>query len=279
MKDTSKIGHPLFIICVLTLIVNNWYFKITFHNTITGKLSDFVGLFAFPYLLCTFFPTKALKIHIGTALLFIIWKGEFSQPVIDFINRFGIPVNRTIDYTDHIALLSIFVSYYTLRSNFSFILKPLLQKMFVMVSCLAFMATTLPPHENRKFVNIDKEYSFSFSKRELISRLNMVQIKEVRRLNKLSGTVDFDSKRNIFHYQGRSDTLAVLLDHKEINDKDTIQFKTSFSEVLITGNETSSRLKLLTVCKFVPKFKDKDYRDRAIREFEKRIVQKIKKYR
>lgn len=279
MRDTNKIGHPLFIICVLTLILNDWYFKTTFHNSLTGKLSDFAGLFAFPYLLSVLYPRHSYKIHIGTVLLFVLLKSEFSQPIIDIFNSFKIPINRTVDFTDNIALVSIFISHITLKSEFSLTIKPILKKAFMVVSSLSFMATTLPPHTNRKFVNIDKEYEFSFSKRELVSRLNMVQIKEVREINKLSGQVDFDSETNIFHYQGRTDTLAILLDFQKINDQDTIEFKTSFAEILISGNETNSRLKLLTVYKFVPTFKDKDYRDKAIKQFEKKIVKKIKNYR
>ncbi len=149
----------------------------------------------------------------------------------------------------------------------------------MVVSCLSFMATTLPPHTNRKFVNIDKEYEFSFSKRELVSRLNMVQIKEVREINKFSGQVDFDSETNVFHYQGRTDTLAILLDYQKINAQDTIQFKTSFAKILILGDETNSKIKLLTVYKAVPVYSDKDYKDKAIKQFEKRIIKKIKNYR
>ena len=279
MRDTNKIGHPLFIICVMTLILNDWYFKTTFHNSLTGKLSDFAGLFAFPYLLSILFPGRTLKVHVWTGTLFILWKSEFSQLIIEIINGLGIPVYRTIDFTDNVALLSIFISYFTLKFGFAFTVRPFLRKTLIVISCLSFMATTLPPHENRKFAKIDTEYEFSFSKRELVSRLNMIQIKEVRKLNKLSGEVDFDSKTNVFRYQGRTDTLAVLLDYRKVSDQDTVQFKTSFAEIIITGNDTNSKLKLLTVYKFVPKFKDKDYRNKAIKEFEKRIIKKIKSYR
>jgi hypothetical protein len=260
----------------MTLILNDWCFKTTFHNSLTGKLSDFAGLFSFPYLLSALFSSRILKIHIWTGLLFMVWKSKFSQPIIDTINGLGIPINRTIDFTDNIALLSIFVSYFTLKLSFAVNLKPFIQKTLIIVSCLSFMATTLSPHTNKKFVNIDKEYEFPFSKRELVSRLNMVQIKEVREYNKLSGLVDFESETNVFHYHGRTDTLAILLDYQKINDQDTIEFKSSYAEMLISGNDTSSKLKLLTVYKFVPVFKNKDYRDNAIRQFEKRIIKKIK---
>lgn len=279
MRNINQIGHPLFIICVLTLILNDWYFKTTFHNYLTGKISDFAGLFAFPYLFSALFPNSTNKIHIGTFLLFIFWKSEFSQPFIDYFTQLGIPINRTIDFTDNIALISIVVSYVTLKSELKLKLTPLLQKSLIVVSCLSFMATSLPPQETRKFVHIDKAYDFPFSKRELVSRLNMVQLKSVREINKLSGQVDFDSKTNIFHYHGRTDTLAYLLDYRKINDQDTIQFRTSFVEILISGNEKNSKIKLLAVYKLVALLDDKDYRDKAIRQFEKRIIKKIKSYR
>lgn len=279
MRDTNKIAHPLFILCVLTLIVNDWYLKTTFHNSVTGKLSDFTGLFAFPYLLSVLYPRHSNKIHIGSVLLFVLWKSEWSQPLIDVFNSFTIPINRTVDYTDYIALVCVGISYITLKSEISLSMKPIVKKAFMVVACLSFLATTLPPHTNRKYVNINREYEFPFSKRELVSRLNMVQIKEIREINKYGRNVDFDSETNVFHYHDKTDTLALLLDYKSINDQDTIRFKTSFAEIIISGNDKNSKLKLLTVYKLVPTYKDKDYRDKAIRQFEKRIIKKIKNYR
>ncbi len=65
----------------------------------------------------------------------------------------------------------------------------------------------------------------------------MVQLKEINSINKLSGLVDFDSGKNVFHIHEQKDTLALLLDYKKIKDTDTISYKSSFSELLITGNE------------------------------------------
>ena len=149
----------------------------------------------------------------------------------------------------------------------------------MIVSCLSFVATTFPPRENRKFVDIDKEYQFEFSRRELVSRLNMVQLKEIRSLNKSSGEIAFDSQTNVFHYHGETDTLAVMLDDSNITEDDTIEFKTSFAEVLITGDQSKSTLKLLTVYKLVPVHNDKDFKKKAVKHFERRIIKKIKKYR
>jgi len=279
MKEINKVGHPVFILSLTLLILNDWFFKTAFHNEITGKLSDFAGLFAFPFLISSLFPKHKKSIHILTALLFIIWNSELSQVIITYLNQLSIPVGRTIDITDNIALVSILASYYCLNNKLALTLKPLFQKGLIMVSCLAFMATSLPPQEYREYVNIDKEYTFEFSKRELVSRLNMVQIKEVHRLNKYSGSVDFDSETNVFHFQGQSDTLALMLDPNALRDQDTIMLKTALADIMLSGDQTNSQLKLLTVYKVVPVFDEKDYRAKAIKEFEKRIVNEIRKYR
>ncbi len=39
---------PLFIFVLFLLIINDFFLKAAFHNTFTGKLSDFSGLFIFP---------------------------------------------------------------------------------------------------------------------------------------------------------------------------------------------------------------------------------------
>ncbi len=36
---------------------------------------------------------------------------------------------------------------------------------------------------------------------------------------------------------------------------------------------------LVNVYRYVPMFKEKDYQDKAIKEFEKRVIKKIKNYR
>jgi len=279
MTATNKTGHPLFIICVIVLILNDWYLKPVFHNTLTGKLSDFAGLFALPYLLSSLVPKHALKIHVWTGLLFIVWKSEFAEPLIAFANSLRIPVSRTIDFTDNIALISLPLSYFTLKSSFTLNLKPILHKALIAVTCLAFVATSMPPRENRTFTQIDKVYAFDISKRELVSRLNMVQTQEVYRINKGSGKVDFNEDTNVFYFEGSTDTLAVMIDYRSIHNGDTIRLKTSVADIMITGDDRKSELKLLTVYKTVPLYSDKDYRTKTIREFEKRIVKKIKNYR
>lgn len=275
MKEFNKIGNPLFVFSVFVLVLNDWCLKILFHNNLTGKLSDFAGLFAFPFLLSLVFTNNKRAVHILSGLLFIFWNTEISQPLISYLRSYGLPVNRTIDITDNIALVSIFISYLSHKYSFGYLkLKPLFRVFLICISCIAFMATTLPPRQNRKFVDINKEYEFSISKRELVSRLNTIQLNEIKNLKHM----DFDSKKNVFHYYNSVDTLALILDFDKISDKDTIMLKTSFSEILISGDELNSKLRLISIYKVVPVFKEKDYKMKAIKQFEKHIVKQIRKY-
>jgi len=63
MKTTQKLGNPGFIIAVLLLVLNDWYLKETCPNVLTGKLSDFAGLFAFPFLLSALFPRRTVTVY------------------------------------------------------------------------------------------------------------------------------------------------------------------------------------------------------------------------
>src|SRR5690242_9724683 len=115
MKTLSKLANPVFIIAVLLLVVNDWYLKTAYGNALTGKLSDFAGLFALPFFLSALSPSKAKWWYSLTLVLFVVWKSELVQPVINALNHIGIRVNRTVDYSDFIALLILPLSYYAFK--------------------------------------------------------------------------------------------------------------------------------------------------------------------
>ena len=275
------LGQMLFSLSVLTLLANDWYGKQAYHNAFTGKLSDVAGLFALSYLVSALWPKRTVALHLLIGATFVWWKSDYSQPAINWVCDVGIPIGRTVDLTDLFGLVSVMASYWAGRhtSPIPFRLRPVVQQPGLLMAAGACMATTLAPHQQKKFVSVDKTYAFNCSKRELVSRLNMVQLQEVRSLNKVSGTVDFNAQTNTFHFQGRADTLALLLDYATLRDQDTVVLRTSFAEIQLAGNEGNSTLKLLSVYKFVPVVGDKDYRAQAIRQFEKRIVKKVKNYR
>ncbi|MCX2762166.1 hypothetical protein [Aquimarina muelleri] len=276
---SQNIGNPIFLISLGVLILNDWFLKAFFHNTITGKLSDFAGLIAFPFFLSLFFIEQKKTIHILIGILFVFWKSTWSQPLINICNQIGLPLYRTVDYTDLIALPSIFISYSLLKNKRHLKLRPFLSKTVIICSSIAFIATSMPPRENRKYVDINKEYVFNFSKTELVSRLNMIQLYEIQKLNKRHGKINFNSETNIFHYQNNQDTLSLILDNKMVSHQDTIKFKTSFVDIEIVGNKDTSALKLLNLYQIVTLRSKKNYRKIALKQFEKRIINGIRKYR
>lgn len=290
MKNLNKIGHPLFLLSILLLVLNDWMLKSVFHNELTGKLSDFAGLFAFPFLFSVLFPRKKLLIHIVTAIGFLYWNSPLSQGLINLLNNWYIPVVRTIDYTDNIALLSIVLSFIVLKSNYFFQLHPALKNICVVLSCTAFLATSLPPRTVREYVIMDKAYEFDVSKEYLINKLNFIQMDLIKKHFSNNPNIHFNEEKNIFYYGnkerylqylktddsfGTLDTLALLIDVDKVRDLDTIHLKNAFMEIQITGDSLQSEIKLMRLYKVVKRISEKDYKAKAIKEFEKSVVKKI----
>jgi hypothetical protein len=289
MKDLNKVGQPLFLCSVSLLVLNDWLFKSVFHNELTGKLSDFAGLFAFPFLFSVLFPKKKLFIHIVTVIGFLLWNSPISQGLIDFFNGCRMPINRTIDYTDNIALISVVFSYFALKSSYCFQFHPVMKKVWIVLSCAAFIATSLPPREIREYVVMDKTYQFDISKEYLLNKLNFIQMELIKKNFSNSPDIRFDEEKNIFYLGNkeqlrylhlrdslnRLDTLAILIDVDKISNLDTINLKNSFMEIQITGDSYNSEIKLIGLYKAVNRFSDKDFKNKAIKEFEKRVIKKI----
>jgi hypothetical protein len=126
-KATRRLPNlfdPSFLLALALLLLNDHLWKAAFHNTLTGKLSDFAGLYAFTWIgLALLSPRKTQTTVPATpslltrprtlwpifaGLFFIWWKSPLSQPAIDTWNTLGwINMGRTIDYTDWIALVMI----------------------------------------------------------------------------------------------------------------------------------------------------------------------------
>lgn len=108
----NKIIYPGFIIAVLILLINDFVLKTHFHNYLTGKLSDFSGLFALPFFIAVFLPKRKITIYVVTAFLFILWKSPYSETFINIWNNFApYDISRVIDYSDLIALSILPLSY------------------------------------------------------------------------------------------------------------------------------------------------------------------------
>jgi hypothetical protein len=101
-QDRHPLLRPMFLVALATLIVNDAVLKLRFPGLITGKLSDFAGLFAFTAFWVAFAPRWRWPVAGATALAFMWWKSPLSQPIVDALH-----LHRTVDVTDVAALIVI----------------------------------------------------------------------------------------------------------------------------------------------------------------------------
>ena len=167
--------NPLFIINVILLLLNDGVWKYQFHNYLTGKLSDFTGLYAFTIFLIGISSFSRKKIVVFTALFFCWWKSPLSDPVVFLLNEYaGITVSRVVDYYDLLALIIL---------PFVFIVKPVCFskekincwaiRLSAIISFFAFCATSLPYRELYYYPSRVNEVSF---KEDFYSSLNTVGV-------------------------------------------------------------------------------------------------------
>lgn len=175
MTKEKHLFRALFIVSVFLLLLNDFYLKFEYHNFFTGKLSDFVGLFAFPYFFSCFFPKKVKSIYVFTAILFLFWKSEFSQPMFDAAHSYGIGINRIVDYTDLIALFILPISYryWKMELKVNYATSTILKVLIIGFSSFSFIATTLATHYEPLNLKSDFETTVNYSFETVKNKLNV----------------------------------------------------------------------------------------------------------
>jgi hypothetical protein len=153
MKANSNkylVLNSVFIVCVLTLLVNDHYLKYEFSNWLTGKLSDMAGIIIFPLLLAFIFPKLKQYSTLVSAILFAFWKSPFSQTLIDLYNQISfIQTSRVIDLTDLYVLSLLPIPHFIINriETLNFIKIQKVNTLLVLLpTFMALMATTLPPN-------------------------------------------------------------------------------------------------------------------------------------
>lgn len=180
--DVSKQYYRFFfLLAVGILLLNDFVLKETFHNTITGKLSDVAGLFAFPYFISLVFPKKVKLNYIVSVLLFIIWKSEWIEPLLQWFQSIGIGINRTVDYTDLYTLAIVPLSYwYWFNPTKTIILLPKIAKPVIACICsFAFIATSLPKEYGFVHLPSQLEIKTNRSKEILIAKMELKEMDSV----------------------------------------------------------------------------------------------------
>jgi hypothetical protein len=69
----------------------------------------------------------------------------------------------------------------------------------------------------------------------------------------------------------------MLIDYTNIDSSDTIVHRTPLAEIVITGDTVKSTLKLVSAYHYTMGLRDKDYRQKVINLFEKKVIRKIRK--
>lgn len=177
MVKEKHLYRILFLVSIFLLLINDLYLKFEYHNYLTGKLSDFAGLFAFPYFFSCFFPKKIKLIYVLSGVLFVFWKSELSQPIFDFAHSYGIGINRTVDYTDLIALLILPTSYRYWNTKFNIVFSPkkIFKPIIIGICSFSFLATTLAAHYEELNLKSDFETTLNYDLETVKKELRIYQ--------------------------------------------------------------------------------------------------------
>ena len=136
-------GSPGFLVALALLIANDHWLKTAYPGPVTGKLSDFAGLFVVALALVAWRADRAAIGCVILGSLFVVWKSPLATPLIDAWNAtIRWPVARTIDATDLIALAAIPAAMRYARSRPRSIDRRLVRYLAAAVMLLAVTATS-----------------------------------------------------------------------------------------------------------------------------------------
>lgn len=149
LRMQKIILSPGFVTGLFLLLLNDFYLKTAFPGLITGKLSDFAGLFTFPLFICSLISKRTRQsVYVFTGLAFVLWKSSYATDFIRWWNATTlIAIGRTIDYSDLFALFVLPLSYwYLLRRSEDNVASKIPRRNLsiaaLLLSIFAFTATT-----------------------------------------------------------------------------------------------------------------------------------------
>lgn len=173
-ESTALLLSYGFLLGLTVLLFNDLVLKWIAGGVVTGKLSDFAGLFVFPLFWSALFPRQRDLIHIATAAGFVWWKLPLSSPFIELVNSWvPVTLGRVVDPTDFFALSAIGASYWFGSAPRAQVPLPALRWVMIPVALVAFSATT--------FLSVqryDRTYAFRVAPSELQRNLSVLGMEE-----------------------------------------------------------------------------------------------------
>lgn len=163
---------PAFLGTLALLLLNDFVLKTAFPGWVTGKLSDFAGLFAFAVFWSTLFPRFRAHAIAATAVGFALWKSPLAQPWIDGWNALPLPdAGRVVDWTDLAALAVLPLAYRHRPSAPRMPSARVLGAAAAVVSMFAFTATSFSVPPPPLVFTTPREYRFPLPRGELVKRI------------------------------------------------------------------------------------------------------------
>jgi len=232
----SLLLHPLFLISLCVLLLNDHYLKYQWHNWLTGKLSDFTGVFVLAVLLITVFGHRLYMCLLAGAL-FAYWKLPFSQPFIDWLNSLGFPAARAIDYTDLSSLIMLWPAYKL--QPYNYLPKRLTHglKIPVLLISLFAIVATAPPRGYyghsydlpKGFIWVYQDCKTKLSTDRILHKLDSMQIAWHQ-----DSVIFFpaNTRHLYFQYQQPGDNNTILKSFQSLKDT-TIFYETVYNPFYI----------------------------------------------
>jgi hypothetical protein len=154
----ESLASPAFIAALALLVVNDVALKPLFHNVLTGKLSDFAGLFALTLFATTLWPRYRRLAACAIATAFAFWKTTYAEPLIALLNAVSpVAFGRTVDLTDLVALPMIPLAVWAAPRIRSWPLPRALQIGLAVLAPIAFTATSRASFVVRSTLGVGSE--------------------------------------------------------------------------------------------------------------------------
>ena len=152
-NPNTMFSRYAFVLALSLLLANDFYLKSQYSNWLTGKLSDFAGLYVFVQFVAVVFRVRVLWVAVISGFLFTLWKSDISSPFLDWWNsNLSVQIHRVVDPTDLIALSILPLSVRWCSAN-HFLRWNFLKYPVGALALLGIMATsTIPQRYN---VNMD----------------------------------------------------------------------------------------------------------------------------
>jgi len=154
----ESLASPAFVAALALLVLNDFALKPLLHSALTGKLSDFTGLFALTLFAVTLWPRQRYVSAWAIAAAFTFWKTSYAEPLIELLNALSpFPFGRTVDLTDLAALPMIPLAIWAAPRVRPLPLPRALQIMLAVVAPIAFTATSRATYVVRSTMDVGPE--------------------------------------------------------------------------------------------------------------------------